>query len=93
MKAKFLLAAAALSIMASMALANTPNNSLGAFTNDAAAQPQGSPSAGNTDSYVLASPFNNRVRQDRTDMRPTDGRARSSLPPAMDASGVPDPRI
>ncbi|HKD48953.1 MAG TPA: hypothetical protein VKB67_14790, partial [Rhizomicrobium sp.] len=78
---------------ASIASANTPNNSLRALSNDDVAQPQGSSFGDNTNSDVSTPPFNNRVRQDRTDMRPMNDRDRNKFLPGVDASGVPDPRI
>ena len=93
MKAKFLIAAAALVVSAAPAFANTPSaDPFGVFPNDQTAQPAPDHTS-NGDAYI--SPFDDHMRQSQTDdMRPLNSGSRDNLvPPRMDASGVPDPRI
>ena len=94
MKIKFLVATAALLVLAAPAFASTPSRD--AFTrtpNDQAAQPLPGQSMGNDNAYLA--PFGDHLRQSQTDnMRPLSNQNRNNLvPPRMDASGVPDPRI
>jgi hypothetical protein len=94
MKAKFLIAAAALAVSAAPVLANTPSaDPFGAFPSDQMAQPAPDQTASSGDAYV--SPFDDHLQQNRMDdMRPLNGGSRNNLvPPRMDSSGVPDPRI
>ena len=94
MKAKFLIAAAALVILAAPAFANTPSaDPFGAFPNDETAQPAPDRNTSSGDAFV--SPFGDHLQQNRTDdMRSlNDGSRNNLVPPRMDASGVPDPRI
>ena len=97
MKAKFLIAAAALVVSAAPAFANTPSaDPFGAFPNDQATQPALNQDMNNgdaDDAYV--SPFGDHLQQNRmNDMRSlNDGSRNNLVPPRMDASGVPDPRI
>ena len=92
MKAKFLIAAAALVVSGAPVFANTPSaDPFGAFPSDQTTQP--APDRNTGDAYV--SPFVDHSRQDQTDdMRPLNsGSGNNLVPPRMDASGVPDPRI
>ncbi|HEX4106431.1 MAG TPA: hypothetical protein VHX92_09390 [Rhizomicrobium sp.] len=94
MKAKFLIAAAALVVSAAPAFANTPSaDPFGTVPSDQAVQSAPDQNANNGDAYV--SPFGDHLRQNQADgMRPSYERSRNNLePPRMDASGVPDPRI
>jgi hypothetical protein len=94
MKAKFLVAIAALVISAAPVLANTPSaDPLGAFPSDQMAQPAPDQNASSGDAYV--SPFGDHLRQNQMDnMRPLNSGSRNNfVPPRMDSSGVPDPRI
>jgi hypothetical protein len=95
MTAKFLIAAAGLVLMAAPVLASTPySDPFSTPSNDQATPPAPAPEMGNKDSYM--SPFADHLRQSPTDsdMRPADRKNRNNLlPPRMDASGVPDPRI
>ena len=97
MKAKFLIAVAALVLSAAPVLANTPSaDPFGAMSSDQTAQPalnQNTNNGNADDAYV--SPFGDHLRQNQTDdMRPlNDGSRNNLVPPRMDASGVPDPRI
>jgi hypothetical protein len=92
MKTRFLIAAAALTVLAAPAFANAPSSSgVGTLSNDQIAKPQSGPDA---NGEAFTSPFTDRFRQDQTDMRSmTDRRRNNLLPPRGDASGVPDPRI
>jgi hypothetical protein len=93
MKAKFLIAIAALVVSATPVLANTPSaDPFGAVPSDETAQsaPDRNTSAG--DAYV--SPFGDHSRQNQTDdMLMNSGSRNNFVPPRMDSSGVPDPRI
>ena len=94
MKAKFLIAIAALVVSAAPVLASTPSaDPFGAFPSDQMAQPAPDRNTNSGDAYV--SPFGEHLRQNRMDdMRPLNGASRNNLvPPRMDAGGVPDPRI
>lgn len=89
MKTRFLIAAA-LAVVAAPAFANTPANpNAGALSNDSVAKPGSSDINGD----ALTTPYH-RGRQSRTDAHPMMDRGRSNfVPPRMDASGVPDPRV
>ena len=94
MKTKFLMAAAALTFLTTPAFASTPTSD--PFTrspSDRATQltPDQYTGYGNTS----AAPFGDHLRQNRMDdMRSLNGRSQNKqMPPRMDASGVPDPRI
>jgi hypothetical protein len=94
MKAKFLIAVAALVVSAAPAFGYTPSaDSFGASSSDQMAQPAPDRNTNSNDAY--ASPFGDHLRQNRMDdMRSLNGDGRNNLvPPRMDASGVPDPRI
>jgi hypothetical protein len=94
MKAKFPIAAAALMLMAAPVLASTPSSDpAGASSNDQMTPAAPAPEMGNKDS--LMEPFGDHLRQNPTDsdMRPDRKIRNNLLPPRMDASGVPDPRI
>jgi len=94
MKAKFLIAVAALVVLAAPVFANTPSaDPFGAFPSDQMAQPAPVQNASSGDAYV--SPFGDHLRQNQTDeMRLLNNGSRNNLvPPRMDASGVPDSRI
>ena len=94
MKTKFLIAATALTILTAPAFASTPTSD--PFTrlpSDQATQPLPDQYTGNGSAY--GAPFGDHLRRNGTDdMRPLNGRSQNNLmPPRMDASGVPDPRI
>jgi hypothetical protein len=91
MKAKFLIAVAALVVSAAPVFANTPSaDPFGALPSDQKAQPGPDQNASSGDAYV--SPFDDHLQQNH--MRPLNGGSGNNLvPPRMDASGVPDPRI
>jgi hypothetical protein len=94
MKAKFLIAAVALVVLAAPAFANTPSaDPFGVFPSDETAQPAPDRNTSSGDAFV--SPFDDHIRQSQTDdVRPLNSGNRDNLvPPRMDASGVPDPRI
>ena len=94
MKTKFLIAATALVILAAPAFASTPmSDPFTRLPGDQTTQPAPDQYMGNGNAYVA--PFGDRLRQNGTDaMRPMNGRNQNNLmPPRMDASGVPDPRI
>ena len=93
MKTKLLVAATALAFLAAPAFASTPaSDPFPRSSNDQAAQPAPDQYMGNGDAY--AAPFVDRLRQNRTDdLRPREDGSRNLMPPRMDASGVPDPRI
>lgn len=94
MKAKFLIAAAALVVLAAPAFANTPSaDPFGAFPSDETAQPV--PDRNTSSGNAFVSPFGDHLQQNRMDdMRSlNDGSRNNLVPPRMDASGVPDPRI
>ena len=93
MKAKFLIAAAALVVSAAPVLANTPSaDPFGGLPNDEMARPAPDHTSIG-DAYV--SPFDDHMRQGQADdMRPLNSGSHDNLvPPRVDASGVPDPRI
>jgi hypothetical protein len=93
MKTKFLIAVAALAVSAAPAFANTPSaDPFGGLPNEEMARPAPDHTS-NSDAFV--SPFDDHMRQSQTDdMRPLNSGSRDNLvPPRMDASGVPDPRI
>jgi hypothetical protein len=93
MKAKFIIAIAALVVLATPALANTPSaDPFGGVPNDEMMRPAPDHTS-NGNAYV--SPFDDHLRQSQTDdMLPLNNGSRDNLvPPRMDASGVPDPRI
>ena len=92
MKTKFLMAAAALTLLTAPAFASTPNSD--PFTRSPSDRAtQLTPDQGNGNAYTA--PFGDHLRQNRMDdMRSLNGRSQNNLmPPRMDASGVPDPRI
>ena len=95
MTAKFVIEAAALMLMAAPVLANTPySDPFSTPSNDQVTPAAPAPEMGNKDSYM--SPFAGHLRQSPTDSdaRPAERKSRNNLlPPRMDASGVPDPRI
>jgi len=94
MKTKFLIVATTLTILAAPAFASTPSrDAFSRAPNDQATEPMPNQDMGNGDAYVA--PFGDHLRQNQMDdMRPLNGRSRNNLiPPRMDASGVPDPRI
>ena len=93
MKAKFLIAIAALVVSAAPVFANTPSaDPFGGLPNDEMARPAPDHTS-NGNAYV--SPFDDHLRQSQTDdMRPLNSGSRDNfVPPRMDSSGVPDPRI
>ena len=91
MKTKFA-AATVLAMLAAPAVASTPiSDPFTRAPNGQTAQPAPDSYMGTGNAYVA--PFADHLRQNRTDdMRPMDGGSRN-MPPRMDASGVPDPRI
>jgi hypothetical protein len=89
MKTTILIAAGALAILGTSAVANTPITD--PFTRlDQKTQPAPDQYLGNGDAFAV--PYGDRLRLNHPDqMRPMNGPAR--VPPRMDANGVPDPRI
>ena len=94
MKARFLIAATALVVLAAPVWASTPSrDAFSRAPNNRATEPMSGQDMGNGNPYVA--PFGDHLHQSQMDdMRPLNGRSRNNLvPPRMDASGVPDPRI
>jgi len=94
MKTKFLIAATALALLTAPAFASTPiSDPFARLPSDQTTQPAPDQFMGNGN--VTAAPFDDHLKQKRMDdMRPMNGRSQNNLmPPRMDASGVPDPRI
>lgn len=88
MKARFLVAAAALSVLAGPAWASTPDD---ATVNPSQGQTrQPAPGQYSGDSYGA---FLGTRSQDRDEMRSYERERNNLVPPRMDASGVPDPRV
>lgn len=94
MKAKFLIAAATLVVMAAPVFANTPSSDpFNATSNDQTAQ---APGRYTSDTYgdTFVSPFGDHPQLNQgDDMRPMERNKTDPAPPRIDASGVPDPRI
>ena len=93
MKAKFLIAVAALVVSAAPVLASTSSADPFGVPSDQTAQPAPNQNTSSGDAYV--SPFGDHLRQNQTDeMRPLNNGSRNNLVlPRTDASGVPDSRI
>jgi hypothetical protein len=93
MKAKFLIAIAALVVSAAPVFANTPSaDPFGGVPNDEMMRPAPDHTS-NGEAYIP--PFDDHMWQSQSDdVRPVNGGNRDNLaPPPLDASGVPDPRI
>jgi len=95
MKAKILIAAASLAVLAAPVYASTPtDNMFGNPANGQAVQPAPGQNAGNIYGDAFRSPFDDRAQQGQPDLRPLGGSSGNNLlPPRMDANGVPNPRI
>lgn len=93
MKAKILIAAASLAVLAAPVYASTPtDNMFGNPANGPAVQSAPGQNTGNIYGDAFRSPFDDRAQQ--PDLRPLGGRGGNNLlPPRMDANGVPNPRI